>query len=82
MVAGFSFLSRISKFIMEKFHIFDYSWENYVELHEEREKKEDKSDQLEKNSSNAKFIIYKHENNSTELELRNKNSLEISSDRM
>jgi hypothetical protein len=77
MVAGFSFLSRIIKFTMEKCHVFDYSWENYVELHEdEKEKKEEKLDNLEKNSSNAKFIIYKQENSSTELDFKNRHVID------
>lgn len=75
MIAGFSFLSRISKYVMEKCQIFDYSWENYVELEEDNEKREEKLDQLEKNSSNARFIIYKPEN-SIEMEFKSKSMID------
>ena len=49
MLAGFSFLSRVSKFICEKAKIFDYTEENYVAFEEEeKEKSEDKEAKNEK----------------------------------
>ena len=37
MLAGFSFISRISKFLLEKCNFFNYSEEDYIEFREERE---------------------------------------------
>lgn len=62
MVAGFSFLSRISKYVCEKFEIFDTSMENYVELDEEKDKK---SEQMMDSSKQKSIEIKNIENPNT-----------------
>ncbi len=57
MLAGFSFLSRVSKYICERFEIFDVSSENWVELEEEKEKKQEKLEKLGKAGDNTHIEI-------------------------
>ncbi len=56
MLAGFSFLSRISKYFCERCGIFDFSSENWVELEEEKEKKNEKLEKLENSEKNTTNI--------------------------
>jgi hypothetical protein len=72
ILAGFSFLSRISKFVCEKFKICDQSREDYVEFKEDSiDKKSDKPDQLEKNHSDSKLSPkLLHQNSVVELEFK------------
>jgi hypothetical protein len=73
MLAGFSFLSRISKYLLEKFDICNVSMETYQELEEEHDRKEQKLEKLgemsevEKNISNSKPNLEKN------IELNTKN---------
>lgn len=46
MLAGFSFLSRISKYLLEKFDICNISMETYQELEEEQDRKDQKLEKL------------------------------------
>ena len=38
MLAGCSFLSRMTKYLLERNHIFDYTAESYVEFIDEKDK--------------------------------------------
>lgn len=55
MLAGFSFLSRISKYLCERYKIMNISLSDYNELDEEKEKQEEKLEklsELEKSTNN------------------------------
>jgi hypothetical protein len=80
ILAGFSFLSRISKFICEKFKIFDQSCEDYVEFEEEKDKKAEKKEQLQKKVSDSKGSpLILHQNSVVELEFKSKTVLDSNS---
>lgn len=71
MLAGFSFLSRIGKYLCEKCKIFDYSLEDYSELQEEGDKKENLNEtdgkkprkDLEMSGGNSQFPTNLNKNN-------------------
>jgi len=67
MVAGFSFLSRITKYICEKLKIFDYSWEHYNQLAEDGERQADVSN-IDNNCSQTKMNVLMHQT-SVEMEI-------------
>jgi hypothetical protein len=56
MLAGFSFLSRISKYLLEKFDICNISMETYQELEEEQDRKDQKLEKLGEISEGDKNV--------------------------
>lgn len=54
MLAGFSFISRISKYFLEKCHMLDYSEEEYVSFNNEEDiSKQIPLDNLETKNNNG-----------------------------
>ena len=49
MLAGFSFLSRVSKFIFEKCNVLNYSENNFTEFKEEIMKEDNKNIEMSNN---------------------------------
>jgi len=72
ILAGFSFLSRISKFFCEKFKICDQTKEDYVEFKEDgNDKRSDRSDKIDKKLSDSKLSPQLlHQNSVVELEFK------------